>query len=336
MWGFRLKIMNPNQCFSCVPNHPGVSQDLACTPSIYPANSVPAPVIARQFIPPTLQGWTGPTGNQGYTGPKGDSGPPGGNQGFTGPVGSRGVAGATGPMGPPGLIPHKFWGDYQTDVNFNSLPSDGNLVKYDFAAQKWVLTGKNSLALGSINNNMTNITYNIGVGKNMGTGVIGIDNIGIGQSLMQIVSKDKNICIGDHIGYNIGSNNIGIGENNCNTAVDNNISLGNNSSLILGSNNICVGMLAGYQNNAVNNSIFIGQSAGSDLTALGPTTYNAPSNSIILNSSGAALAPTIPGVYISSIRNNNTGTKPMPTNIPTDTFPVVYNPNTKELSYSTA
>lgn len=309
-------------------------QEGYCTPSIYPLNSVPAPMIARTFIPPAPQGWTGPQGNVGYTGPQGEKGIPGGPQGSTGPIGSRGMQGYTGPAGKAGLIPHKLWGEYQSDVNSNLIPFEGGIIKYDSSTEKWIFTGDKSLAIGPISYFMSSKEYNIGIGKNMGVGIAGVDNIGLGQSLFNISAGNKNIAVGDRLSYIAGSGNISLGNDSGNDAGDNNIVLGNNSGLVLGNNNIILGEYAGYQINKVDNCVFLGNLSGSETIAPGNPTYQAPSNSIIINASSSALAPVNSGVYISSLSENNSGSKVMPSNIPQDTYPVVYNPITKELSYS--
>lgn len=300
---------------------------------------VPPPIISTQFSAPVPQGWTGPTGIQGYTGPKGATGPAGGATGSTGPLGLKGNQGFTGPQGIAGIIPHLFWGSFQTDVDYTSSPSHGDAIVFNSSTNMWNLTGSTSLAIGNVSSSIKNIQYNIGIGRTLGDGLTGVSNILIGENLGSTAVGSDSICIGSQSLTSGIDGNLVIGNNSGNILTNNNVIIGNYAGTSMAARNVSIGYLAGSHGAvASTDSIVIGSYAGSDSTTPGGIgAYSVPSNTIILNASGSTLSPTGVGVYISSLNNDagGLGTKVAPTNMPADVFNVVYNPVTTEISYST-
>jgi hypothetical protein len=109
--------------------------------------------------------------------------------------------------------------------------------------------------------------------------------------------------------------------------------------------NVCIGFQAGNSVNLGSNTICIGNStaaagAGNNAIVLGNQAANittAPTNSIILNASGSALNPTIPGFYATGISGiSSTGLTPASstsTGAIAGYGMVLYNPSTCCLQY---
>ena len=98
--------------------------------------------------------------------------------------------------------------------------------------------------------------------------------------------------------------------------------------------------MAGSCSSTSDYTLCLGSFAGCDtvLEASLPTAYILPSNTIVMNASGLALAPTTSGFFVRPIAPNDgsvSGTTTIPAAIPTGTNLLVYNPSTNEVQYST-
>ena len=179
--------------------------------------------------------------------------------------------------------------------------------------------GPYAVALGVSAGKTTQGTTAIALGFNAGETRQGGSAVAIGASAGQVIQAINSIAIGLNSGRGTqGMNAVAIGAN-----------AGSNEQL---TNAVAVGVGAGQQRQGLN-SVAIGPSAGRTTQgdysiAIGSLAgeTNQPSKSICLNATGVAVNPQTTGLFIDPIRietqlNSNT---------------LSYNPNTKEITYSTA
>lgn len=164
------------------------------------------------------------------------------------------------------------------------------------------LTGQNNTAVGDTSLTRTLGDYNVGIGYQGGAGnVNGDSNIFVGHYSggLDRDKGDYNICLGSYAGDGLlGNNNIFVGQTSGpgntlgSSTCDHNIGIGFQSmaALTTGDNNIAIGDQSGFAVTTGNGNIFIGDRAGADgqfvsavnSICLGNNTQSSASNQMVL------------------------------------------------------
>ena len=247
-----------------------------------------------------------------------------GYTGRTGPTGPTGYTGRTGPTGPTGTASFPSATDYGSYLYYNNTSWVVGSANINLGFNSGNNQGSQSVAIGYQCGYNKQGMESVAIGSNAGFSQQGTNSIAIGMQAGSSIQAAFSIAIGSNAGFESqGTGSIAMGDSagNVRQGIDA-IAIGNSAGTTnQGKSSIAIGKNAGSNGNNTLGSYF--QADNSIILNSSGNYVNAKSaNSIILCATGSGFTGTTNGFFVNPIRSSTT------------TSNLVYNANTKEITYN--